>query len=45
LPKEKKEIIDLTAQIKLQDNEGGKKNLRERISKIAGGISTVPSWV
>lgn len=34
-------IADLTAQIKLQDNEGEKNYLRERISKIAGGISTV----
>jgi chaperonin GroEL len=37
----KGKIIDLTAQIKLQDNEGEKNYLRERISKIAGGISTV----
>ena len=34
-------IKDLTAQIKLQDNEGEKKYLRERIAKINGGISTV----
>jgi chaperonin GroEL len=37
----KGKIADLTAQIKLQDNEGEKNYLRERISKIAGGISTV----
>lgn len=37
----KGKIIDLTAQIKLQDNEGEKNYLRERISKISGGISTV----
>jgi chaperonin GroEL len=37
----KGKITDLTAQIKLQDNEGEKNYLRERISKIAGGISTV----
>lgn len=34
-------IADLTAQIKLQDNEGEKNYLRERISKISGGISTI----
>jgi chaperonin GroEL len=34
-------ITDLTAQIKLQDNEGEKNYLRERIAKINGGISTV----
>lgn len=34
-------IADLTAQIKLQTNEGEKNYLRERISKISGGISTV----
>lgn len=37
----KGKIADLTAQIKLQDNEGEKNYLRERISKISGGISTV----
>lgn len=37
----KGKITDLTAQIKLQDNEGEKNYLRERISKISGGISTV----
>jgi hypothetical protein len=35
-----KEITDLTAQIKLQDNEGEKTTERKN-SKIAGGISTV----
>lgn len=34
-------IKDLTAQIKLQTNEGEKNYLRERIAKISGGISTV----
>jgi chaperonin GroEL len=34
-------ITDLTAQIKLQDNEGEKNYLRERIAKINGGISTI----
>lgn len=34
-------IKDLTAQIKLQSNEGEKNYLRERIAKISGGISTV----
>jgi chaperonin GroEL len=37
----KGKITDLTAQIKLQDNEGEKNYLRERIAKISGGISTV----
>jgi chaperonin GroEL len=37
----KGKIADLTAQIKLQTNEGEKNNLRERIAKISGGISTV----
>jgi len=37
----KGKIADLTSQINLQDNEGEKNYLRERISKIAGGISTV----
>lgn len=37
----KGKIADLTAQIKLQDNEGEKNYLRERIAKISGGISTV----
>ncbi len=37
----KGKIADLTAQIKLQDNEGEKNYIRERISKISGGISTV----
>lgn len=34
-------IKDLTAQIKLQTNEGEKNYLRERIAKISGGISTI----
>lgn len=34
-------IKDLTAQIKLQTNEGERNYLRERIAKISGGISTV----
>ena len=34
-------IKDLTAQIKLQTNEGEKNYLRQRIAKISGGISTV----
>jgi chaperonin GroEL len=34
-------IKDLTAQIKLQTNEGEQNYLRERIAKISGGISTV----
>ena len=34
-------IKELTAQIKLQTNEGERNYLRERIAKISGGISTV----
>lgn len=34
-------IKDLTAQIKLQTNEGERNYLRERIAKISGGISTI----
>jgi len=34
-------ISDLTAQIKLQTNEGERNYLRERIAKISGGISTI----
>ena len=34
-------IKELTAQIKLQTNEGEKNYLRQRIAKISGGISTV----
>lgn len=34
-------ILDLAAQIKLQTNESEKNYIRERISKISGGISTV----
>jgi hypothetical protein len=34
-------IKDLTAQIKLQTNEGEQNYLREHIAKISGGISTV----
>jgi len=34
-------IKDLTAQIKLQTNEGERNYLRQRIAKISGGISTV----
>ena len=34
-------IKDLTAQIKLQTNEGEKNYLRQRIAKISGGISTI----
>ena len=37
----KGKIADLTAQIKIQDNESEKGYLRERIAKISGGISTV----